>query len=321
MAKTIKFNLILDEKPIRDIKGLQENFCIDDILVLYQKEVLQKWLKVRGFDEYLKKVEAIKKDESEIVQLIKIFDIEKSEKKIKEAVYSLGFWKERKLELEEWGKKNNKVKDIISDYHNSYDRLKTKIKEHKEDMPFMKMAANEIFDKYLEIFEIDFRYFFEFFKNDITLIIYAVLMNKNLRKYFLENEKINATLNSAFTLNTFTKAEKQLYSFFDIYNKKDDEDCDDNEDEDYDDNEVIEKIQGKIKLHTFKGETDGYWKDLEVAKTKVMILSIPNNTFIRNTNKPKEELSAKDVNGNFVILNGLLYKSNTDQSHIVYMEV
>ena len=57
MAKTIKFNLMIDEQPVRDIKGLQENFCIDDILDLYQNRLLQKWLDVRGFDEYLKKVE------------------------------------------------------------------------------------------------------------------------------------------------------------------------------------------------------------------------------------------------------------------------
>jgi len=42
---------------------------------------------------------------------------------------------------------------------------------------------------------------------------------------------------------------------------------------------------------------------------------------VRNTNKPKEELSATEVNGNFLILDGLDYKSNTAQTPIVYMEV
>ncbi len=49
MAKTIKFNLILDDKPVRTIEELQENFCIDDILEFYEKGLLQKWLKVRGY--------------------------------------------------------------------------------------------------------------------------------------------------------------------------------------------------------------------------------------------------------------------------------
>ncbi|KOR27300.1 hypothetical protein TI05_19335 [Achromatium sp. WMS3] len=60
MAKTIKFNLIVDENPVRDIKGLQENFCIDDILAFYKNGLLQKWLKVRGFDDYLQRVDASK---------------------------------------------------------------------------------------------------------------------------------------------------------------------------------------------------------------------------------------------------------------------
>jgi len=62
MAKTIKFNLILDGKPVRDIEGLQENFSIDDILLVYKNGLLEKWLKVRGFEDYLKKVEKINKN-------------------------------------------------------------------------------------------------------------------------------------------------------------------------------------------------------------------------------------------------------------------
>jgi hypothetical protein len=313
MAKTIKFNLILDEKPIRDIKGLQENFCIDDVLEFYQKGLLQKWLKVRGFDEHLKKVEEIKENESTILQLIKIFDIEKSEKEIKEAIYSLEFWEERKLELEEWNKKNTKVKEIIADYHKGYEALLAKVKENKEDMPFMKTAAKEIYNKYLEIFKIDYPFFFANFKKDVPLVIYALLMNQNLRKFFLEDEAIKSTLENEFQLLNLTKAKSTLYSNFGIFKNTDEKD--------YNEEEAIGKIQEKIKLHNFKGKTDGYWKDLEVAKTKVMVLSIPQYTFIRSANKPKEELSADDVNGEFLILDGLLYKSNTDQSSITYMEV
>ncbi|MBF0228235.1 MAG: hypothetical protein HQK63_01365 [Desulfamplus sp.] len=36
MTKPIKFNLILDGKPIRDITGLEENFNIDDLLEHYK---------------------------------------------------------------------------------------------------------------------------------------------------------------------------------------------------------------------------------------------------------------------------------------------
>ncbi len=337
MAKTIKFNLILDEKPIRNIKGLQENFCIDDVLEFYNNGLLQKWLKVRGFDKELKKVESIKDEKSIIIQLIKIFDIEKSEKEIKEASYSLDFWEERKIELEEWNKKDCKVKGIIADYHNGYDVLKGKIIENKEDMPFMKSATKEIVDKYLEIFKIDYEYFFQQFKDDVPCIIYAILMNKNVRELFLENSQIYTELDK------FIEDNEKLYSSFSIFNQNKDENKNTIEtptissignlfkDLNADTiehgtastltSEIQEEIQNKIKLHKFEGETDGYWKNLETADKKIMLLSIPAGTFITTPDNPKDELSVEDVNGKFLIMNGLLYKSNVTNKSIIYMEV
>lgn len=313
MAKTIKFNLMLDGKPVRTIEELQENFCIDDILEFHQKGLLQKWLKVRGFDEYLKKVEAISDKKSAIVELIKIFEIEKSDKEVKEAVYSLEFWQERKIEIEEWDKKDHKIKEIIADYHKGYGALKTKILVNKEDMPFMKSATREIFDKYYEIFKIDFRYFFTDFIETSPLIIYAILMNKDLREMFLKESELKTFLANSYTLNNLNTTKNLLYLKFENYSKKDVPD--------YNENNSIDDVQKKIKLHTFLGATDGYWKDLEVEKIKIMVLSIPSGTFVRSANKPKEELSATDVNGNFLILDGLLYKSNNSEYPIVYMEV
>lgn len=304
MAKTIKFNLILDNKPVRTIEELQENFCIDDVLEFYQKGLLQKWLKVRGFEEYLKKVEAISNKESVINELIKIFGIEKSEKEIKEATYSLEFWQERKLELEKWNKKDIKIKQIIADYHNEYSVLKENIITNKEDMSFMKNAAKEIFDKYLELFKINFMdFFFEFYPEDSPLIIYAILMNLNLREYFL---------NDSF------KDELQELMLEDLM---DETDYVEEEEEISPLEQFLGKIQSRIQLHKYIGETDGYWKDLEIDKTKVMVLSIPEGTYVRSANKPKEELSSSDINGKFLVLDGLLYKSNNSDSPVVYMEV
>jgi hypothetical protein len=86
-------------------------------------------------------------------------------------------------------------------------------------------------------------------------------------------------------------------------------------------NKALELIKESSGLIEFKGATDSYWKDLETADTKVMILSIPDGTFIRSAKDLKQELSAEDVNGNFLILDGLAYKSNNDYESIVYMKV
>ena len=40
MAKTIKFNLICDDKPVRTIEDLQNNFSIEDVLEYYSNKFI-----------------------------------------------------------------------------------------------------------------------------------------------------------------------------------------------------------------------------------------------------------------------------------------
>ena len=136
MAKTIKFNLILDNNPIRDIKGLQENFCIDDILEVYNQGLLEKWLKVRGFDEYLKRVDDIDMSKSIIIQLIQIFGIEDDKDKIDEGIAPFELIQEKKKkkekrtlesgkdELERFKILSDKLEEMVNTYHH----------KHKEDL-------------------------------------------------------------------------------------------------------------------------------------------------------------------------------------------
>ena len=85
--------------------------------------------------------------------------------------------------------------------------------------------------------------------------------------------------------------------------------------------EEKKEIKDIIGLVTFQGQTDSYWKDLEIVGTKVMVISIPSGTFIRCAKNLKEELSSEKVNGKFLILDGLQYKSNDEYNPIVYMKV
>lgn len=98
ISHRFKFNLICDDKPVRTIEDLQENFSIEDVLKYYQNGLLLRWLEVRGYEAEYKKVSEIREIEAlEIVkELIKIFDIEADEKKVEEGVYMLQFIEERK---------------------------------------------------------------------------------------------------------------------------------------------------------------------------------------------------------------------------------
>ena len=78
MAKTIKFNLILDNCPVRNIEGLQEHFSIEDMLKYFENGLLLRWLDVRGYETQYAAVEAVDKslDRKEIVMaLVKIFEV------------------------------------------------------------------------------------------------------------------------------------------------------------------------------------------------------------------------------------------------------
>src|SRR5699024_9190739 len=98
MAKTIKFNLICDEKPVRTVEDLQNNFSIEDVLDYYRNGLLTRWLKVRGYIEELEKVNAIPDEDSlEVIKaLIKIFNVSTDDKEIAQGVYILKYLEESK---------------------------------------------------------------------------------------------------------------------------------------------------------------------------------------------------------------------------------
>ena len=73
MAKTIKFNLICDNKPVRTIEDLQDNFSIEDVLEYYDNKLLHRWLTVRGYEKEYEEVSAIK--DKEPIEIIKKQDI------------------------------------------------------------------------------------------------------------------------------------------------------------------------------------------------------------------------------------------------------
>jgi len=317
MAKTIKFNLIIDGNPIRSIKDLQESFSIEDVLDFYHRGMLQKWLKVRGYEDYLKKVEAIKPNKSAIIELIKIFDVELDEQRIKEDVYALEFMEKRKAELARWEQKDTKAVNMINEYNNSYEQIKKDILEHKEDMPYLKVVVQELSTEYKYLFSLDYWKFFWDFKDTVPLVIYAILMNCTLRDYFLNDLVICKELKKSFTLadQAYKKEVYNYLPFVSIFGEKPPQD-----DGDKFKNKVTE-ISKIIKVFSFAGQTDGYWKDLVEKDVKVMILSMPSSSLIASPVKKSEELNSKDVSGNFVILNGLLYKSKTADECIIYMEI
>lgn len=328
MAKAIKFNLKLDGNPVRDINGLQENFCINDILDAYENGLLQKWLKVRGYNEHLQKVEELDKGKSIIAQIIKIFGIEQDDDKIKIAIYSLEFEEKRKREAEELKRNNYDIEAVINSYHMGYENVIGNILEQRENMSFLKSASKELSDKYHRIFMLDYKNLYETLKEKSQLMVYAILMNESpvsgrcplesykdrgsIRSCLMEDESIRQDLIKHFTLDS----DYSIKKFFGE-NFKDIRDAEDETTKEI----KTEIIKERIGFCEFKASTDGYWKDLETEDTKVMVLSIPQGTYISTPENKTIEYDSNKTNGGFLILEGLLYKSNNNNKSIAYMKV
>ncbi|WML89100.1 hypothetical protein RCF98_08940 [Thiothrix lacustris] len=87
----------------------------------------------------------------------------------------------------------------------------------------------------------------------------------------------------------------------------------------------ITSSDSEVKLPLFyssySGVTDSYWKDIVPKDKKCLILRMEEGNFVRNTGVNGEELNAKAVNGNFLIFDGIDYKSNNANHTLLYMVI
>lgn len=292
MAKTIKFNLICDEKPIRTIEDLQNNFSIEDVLTYYNNKLLHRWLSVRGYDAELKAVSAITTDDLiEIIkELIHIFNVETDEKKVEESIYMFQYQEERRQTYEIYKIENYNVVNIIEDYEHDYLQLVRGILMNPNDVSLIKANIAEMVSNYDWGFELNHRELFWNLMKRSPLGVMCLLMNEESRKYYLpggDNEDKKRMFQAICNLIEQSDFEKLL----------------------------------RGNLITFSGMTDGYWKDLEPKGKKFMIVSMEIGDFVRSAGKSGGDLTGSDIKNAFVILDGIDYKSNYSSHKLRYMEV
>ena len=318
MAKTIKFNLICDDKPVRTIEDLQENFSIEDVLKYYQNGLLLRWLEVRGYEAEYKKVSEIREIEAlEIVkELIKIFDIEADEKKVEEGVYMLQFIEERKELCEAYKQDSFKAQGIIDDYQTGFNQLIDGIIENPNDVARIKANIAELMSGYKWAMDLNHRQLFWELKELSPLAIMCFLMNYEARKYYLPRKVISGFFSIA---NIFKKKNYSTAVSYDIENNADKRNmynaiCSMLESSDF-----VSRLGDN--LHIFAGVTDGYWKDLETKGKKYMIISMGSGDYVRSAGLQGGDLASTDIKNKFVIVDGIDYKSNSSDRQLLYMEV
>lgn len=292
MAKTIKFNLILDNYPVRNIEGIQEHFSIEDMLKYFENGLLLRWLNVRGYDKQYAAVEAIDKsfNRKEIVKaLVKIFEVvEMDDEDIEKAIGILTYLDEEKMLNAIYKENAFSKKQVVDDYHSGYNALILHMEENKENMPLLKADAIQMEREYLGLFELNYYELYFRLLESAPKAIFAILTRDAFRKFWIgkeANEKIYTSIKTA--LLTTTKAKEILG----------------------DDLKIV------------KRNTQAMWDQIEKSEVKLMVISIASGTFIKNAGEFSEKLGITDVNNKLVKFNGLEYQCNNESHELLYMEV
>ena len=310
MAKTIKFNLICNGKPIRTIEDLQNHFSIEDVLEYYNNQLLHRWLKVRGYSTELEKVSAITSEKKIdiIKELIAIFDVTTDMAKIKEGIYILEYLDERKKELDRYCSEDYKTDTIIREYRHSYEKLINEILENPKDAAKIKANIAIMTTNYGWILDLNHRDLFWKLQKKSLLPIMCLLMNEESRKYYLPVELINIDTGFNFFDIETNSDKKLMYEYISsITNSA----------------ETLTDLEADLgpELKLFSGITDGYWKDLESKGKKYMIINMEAGDYVRSAGQQGGDLSSDDVKNKFIILDGIDYKSNNASHKLLYMEV
>lgn len=292
MAKTIKFNLILDNYPVRNIEGVQEHFSIEDMLKYFDNGLLLRWLDVRGYKKEYKAVEAIDKfldKKSIVLALVKIFEVvDMEDSDIEKAISILSYLEEEK-ELNAIYKKNAfGKKQVVDDYHAGYDALVMHMEENKDSMAVLKADAIQMEREYLGLFKLDNLALYARLVESAPKAVFALLTRDVFRKFWIgEARKERIYTNIKDFLLAPSKAKGILG----------------------DDLKIV------------KRNTQAMWDPIERPEVKLMVISIAAGTFVKNAGNFSEKLASTDVNGKLVKFDGLEYQCNDESFELLYMEV
>lgn len=291
MAKTIKFNLILDGASVRDLDGLCENFSIEDMLKYFYNGLLLRWLSVRGYEKQFAAVKAIKSSDKKAVvtELVKIFEVVNLNAADIEKAVSIITYLEEEKELNTIYAENNFAKrQIIDDYHSGYLALVEHMEENEDNMAILKADALQMEKEYLGLFELDNGKLFYRLLEIAPKAIFAILTRDALKKFWIgQDEDVDQNICSSIKRELLTPG-----------------------------NAV--RILGKDAKFADKN-TQGMWDYLESSKVKVMVIYVWDGTFVKNEGgDPREKISPSDINGKLTKFNGLEYQCNNNNSFYLY---
>lgn len=330
MAKTIKFNLIVDGKPVRTLEALRENFVVEDVFEALRGGLLLRWLETRGYADEAEKIRVLADVPGDEVQtmrkVIAALDAEADER----SLYALQYRAERVRRYLACQKGKAREAALVKAYQENYFKLANALLDHPDygaNAAQIKAAIAEMATHYEWVLDLHHRsLFLSLCRGGYWLSVMCLLMNPTTRRYYLPDtieledgkavrdvDRSLPTTDPEYDEMKFKKeAMEAIWSF--VRQRV----------------ETVRKGVGEENLRVFAGETAGYWKDLEVKGRQYMVLRMgvladgrasTELDYIRAAGAHGVEHSTNQANGAFMILDGLDYKSGSSQRSVLYMEV
>lgn len=354
MAKTIKFNLICDGFPVRTLEDLQNHFSVEDVLTYYNNRLLHRWLTVRGYTKELEEISDIRQEDPSAIakELIRIFDISTDKQEMETTLYFLQYKQERQRLCEAHYKEQAREITVLADHLKGYMQIKNGILQSPMDAAFIKASIQEMVEQYIDLFDLDHRALFYLFLEKSPLAVMRLLMNPVSRTYYIPQQekaeenipsdaapsKVDAQNDARKILYSAlcktskisdgcmsTESKKRMKNLIDHSYAAGEKAAQDQQEmyavlcKEFDSARFLEGLGENLKK--FSGVTDGYWKDLEPAGKKYMILKMGYGNYVRSAGLLNGDLATSDVMNKFVILDGVDYKSNSSRDVLLYMEV
>ena len=182
MAKAIKFNLVWGEQPIRTIADLQSHFDAGELLKGYKSGTLRRWLSSRGYEEQLKKLDAVSDtdDESALLGLCDVFAVKMDEPEIKQCIA------ERNLPQEEDGSDSESADTdenaAAEDQQNSYQDLLQILYNDPSDLVQIRSTVKLLNDEHFDELKADGEELLQRLWDVSPYIVFCFLMYENTRK-------------------------------------------------------------------------------------------------------------------------------------------
>lgn len=184
MTKAIKFNLILDGRPVRNLDELKDSFNIEELITSYRNGLLVRWLDTRGLYNEIAELEEIPEDDMEAAKLLcTVFHMDLSNNQVEKAVFPFFFRKKERELLDRYNELKDKRNEVVRAYHEDYRNLLLSIEHQSKSYSFVKSAVEMIFNNYFELYLLDAVAFYERFITDHPLVILALLANTDMRPH------------------------------------------------------------------------------------------------------------------------------------------